>query len=517
MSDLSEEQLLAELDLLVSSELVAQKGRSPRTRYVFKHALIQDAAYDSLVRRKRREVHRRIAEVLESQFGDICERQPKLVAHHFTAANAPEEAVDYWERAGTRSLERFAHSEAIGQLTQALEALANLPESPERNRRELHIRTTLGVPLQSTAGYSAPEVEENYSRAHQLCGKSNEAFPVLYGLFRYFMLQARFPQAIELGEQLVRLADESQKPTEMIAANRALGGPLVYQGDHVRAMPLLAKVVTTPATEELRAEVHSYDVVDPWIASLSYLAWSKWLLGYPDQAKNHMQEATATAEGLQHPFSIVLGLSFSQWFHQFRRDMTATKNAAAKALALSQDHGFDFWIGWCQTLLGWCQACQGDAEAGINAIRKGIDAWRKQGSELGSHYFYCLLTDACARVGRLDDSLAALDEADRFASDTGEGMFAPEIDRLRGSILLQQDSLSTADAETCFQRALELAQSQKAKSLELRAAHSLARLWQAPDAPGRAREVLAPVYEWFTEGFDTPDLQDARDLLKSLR
>lgn len=516
VSDLHEDDLLAELDTLVSSELVTKKGRPPRTRYIFRHALIQDAAYDSLVRRKRQEMHLRIADSLESRFTDICERQPELVAHHFTEARVPEKALVYWERAGLRSLERIAHREAIGQLTQALDALAQLPESPERNRNEIQLRTTLGVPLQSTVGYSAPEVEENYTRAHQLCEGSNEAFPVLYGLFRYFMLQAKYPQAIELGEKLVRIADESQKQTEIVAANRALAGPLVYQGNHNRAMPLLAKVVTTPATEELRTEVYGYDVVDPWITSSSYLAWSKWLIGYPDQARTHCLEAIATAEGLQHPFSIALGLSFSQWLHQFRRDVSATQRAAEKALALSQEHGFAFWIGWCQTLLGWCKSTQGDAAAGIAEIRDGIEAWRKQGSELGSHYFYCLLTEACGQAGRLDEALAALDEADQFASDTGEGLFAPEIGRLRGKLLLRQDPSSVDVAETCFRQALECARSQRAKSLELRAARSLARLLHARGYSERARDVLAPVYNWFTEGFDTPDLQDASRLLQSI-
>ena len=462
-------------------------------------------------------MHKRIGEALESQFPDISEPHPELVAHHFTEARQPERAVEYWELAGARSLERYAHLEAIGHLNNGLSALEETPESPERDQREIHMRTTLGVPLQSTAGYSAPEVEANYVHAHELCGESPEAFPVLYGLFRYFMLQAKYPRAIELGEQLVRLADESQKPTEIVAANRAIGGPLVYQGNHSRALPHLEKVAGVKATEDLRAEFYSFDVVDPWITSLSYLSWAKWMLGYPEQAEALSSEAVTTAQSLKHPFSIALGLSFSQWLHQFNQNVAATRDAAEKALAISQEQGFAFWIGWGQVLRGWARARQGEAHDAVDEIRSGIVAWRKQGSELGCHYYYAMLAEACAADGQMDGAMQALNDGQQFADETGEGYYLAEIWRLRGEFFLQQDAGATKRAEQCFVKALEISVSQEAKSLELRAAISLARLLEKTGNKGEAHSTLSATFDWFTEGFGTPDMLEAKKLLDDLR
>jgi len=438
VTDLPDDDLLSELALLVSSELLNQRGRPPRTRYTFKHALVQDAACDSLVRKKKQELHQRIAEALDRHFPDIREPNSELVAHHFTKANVSEKAIDYGQRASTRSLERYAHAESIGHLTRGLNVLAKMDESRDRDGREIQMRTSLGVPLQATLGYSAPEVEFNYVRAHELCGETPEALPVLYGLFRYFMLQAKYPRSIELGERLVRLADASDDPARVVAANRAIASPLVYKGDHARAISHLENVISIEATPELRAWFDSFDVVDPWITSLSYLSWARWLLGYPDQAATHSQEAIATAEGLEHPFSTALGLSFSRWLHQFNQDVDATRNDANKAIAIAEEHGFAFWIGWGQVLRGWARARQGEADTGIDEIREGIVAWRKQGSELGCHYYYTLLAEACAAAGRMDEAMTALDDGQKFADETEEGYYAPEIKRLRGEFILQQ-------------------------------------------------------------------------------
>jgi serine/threonine protein kinase/predicted ATPase len=515
VTGLTDDDLIAELALLVSSELLNQRGRPPRTRYTFKHALVQDAAYDSLVRKKRQEVHQRIAETLDRQFPDISEPHPELVAYHFTEANVPEKAIEYWQRASTRSLERYAHAEAIGHLTSGLDVLGKMPESPERDRREIQMRTSLGVPLQATLGYSAPEVEFNYVRAHELCGETPEAFPVLYGLFRYFMLQAKYPRSIELGEQLVRLADASGDPAGVVAANRAIASPLVYKGDHARAVPHLEKVISIEATPDLRAEFYSFDVVDPWITSLSYLSWVKWLLGYPDQAAEHSREAVSTAEKLEHPFSLALGLSFSQWLHQFNQDVESTRKAADGALAIAREKGFAFWIGWGQVLRGWARARQGEGESGIDEMREGIVAWRKQGSELGCHYYYVMLAEACAANGQMDEAMTALDDGQKFAELTGEGFYAPEITRLRGEFILQQSSTNIVDAEALFRQAIDLAASQQAKSLELRAAMSLARLLANASKTAEARSILSTTFNWFTEGFGTHDLIEAKSMLEA--
>ena len=525
VSDLDDATLGAEMDRLVASNLLSQAGREAKRRYSFRHALLQDAAYQSLVKRKRQQVHQRIATTLEADFPEIVDKQPEVLAHHFTEADEGDKAVGYWQAAGARSLTRFAHQEAIQQLTKGLELLQQLPESDERNEQEIQMHISLGVPLQSTLGYSAPEVEENYSRAHQLCkqmGLTVEAFPVLYGLFRYFMLQAKYEQALELGTQLVELADQSRKPTDVVAANRALGSTLVYKGELELALPYLQKVISIESTPELREEVYAYDVVDPWIASRSYLSWAQWMLGYPDQAKALSDEALRTAESLGHPFSVTLAFSFAQWLHQFRRDVPVTRKAADRSLQLSEEQGSAFWIGWCKVLRGWAKSQSGEADQAIDEIRDGIVAWRKQGSELGSHYFYVLLAEACARANRLADGLAALDDAQAFADQTGEGYWVSEIHRVRGELFFAQyrdnqlrdnaaDRESTKRAEECFRTSLMLAQHHNAKSLELRAATSLAGLLRSYGDVDAAKATLEPIYAWFTEGFDTADLVTAKN------
>jgi len=517
VSPLEETELQQELGKLVEAELLFQRGRAPRVRYMFKHALIQDAAYQSLLKKKRQQFHLQIAEVLEGRFPETRESQPELVAHHFTEAAEASKAVSYWDRAGERALRRCAHLEAIEHLSRGLELLGTLPETPERHTQEIRMHVSLGVPLQSTKGYSAPEVQDNYARAHELCqrlGLTAQLFPVLYGLFRYYMLQANYARAEELGDQLVGMADQTQNPNFLVAAHRAMGGPLVYQGHHNRALPHLKKVISIEPTPELRAEAYQYDVVDPWITSRSYMSWALWLLGYPEQALEQSRQAITRAEGLEHPFSVALALSFAQWLHQFCHDVERTRETAERALAISTEQNFAFWIGWCRVLRGWTLAQQGQCEEAITEIQEGIVDWRAQGSELGCHYYFVLLAEAYTKAGQIDGALNALAEAQDFANATGEGYWAPEIPRLKGELLLRRDPGAHADAEECFQQAIDLARSQEAKSLELRAAMSLGRLWHDKDRASDARNLLAKTYIWFKEGFDTRDLQQAKALLE---
>lgn len=519
VSDLPDEALQVELNKLEEAGLLFQRGRPPRTRYTFKHALIEDAAYQSLLKKERQEFHRRIAEVLESQFLDIRETRPELLAHHFTEANIADKAVGYWDLAGTRSLDRCAHLEAVRQLTKGLEMLQKLPENVERHHREIQMQIRLGVPLQSTKGYGAPEVEEIYARARELCqkiGDTAQLFPILYGSFRAYMLQARYTTTEELAGQLLDLAEKSQSPGVVAAANRAMGSTLFYQGEYCRALPHLETVIAIEPTPELRAEAYRHDVVDPWIASRSYTAWTLWLLGFPEKARAHGEAAVREAETADHPFSLALALSFACWLEQFAFHLKLTHQTASRALAISEEHGYAFWVGWCRIMLGWVMAEDGQCEEAIREIREGLVDWRAQGSELGRSYFLTLLAETCAKAGRTEDGLSALAEAEEFARATQEAYWAPEILRTKSSLLLQQGPECRQDAELCLRQALERARSQDAKSLELRAAVSLARLWQQDGKCGQARELLAGIYGWFSEGLDTHDLKTAKALLDEL-
>lgn len=512
-------ELHAELDKLVAAEVLVARGRPPRTTYTFRHALIQDAAYGSLVKQRRQEFHQRIAAALEAKFPDLVATQPEVLALHHTEAGAAAPAVGYWDRAGRRSLDRGAHKEAVEHFRRALELVPALPDTPARARQEVDLLVALGVPLQATIGYSAPEVERTYTRAHELCarlGLSVEQFPVLYGMFRYYMLQAKYPKARELSGQLLELAERAPEPHFVVAANRARGGPPVYEGRHAEALPFLNRVAAVEPTPDLRAAVNRYDVVDPWVAARGYLAWATWLLGRPDAALRHSEESLRLAGELRHTFCTAFALCFAQWVHQFRGDVARTRAAAEQALAFSREHGFAFWYGWCEVLRGWALAQQGQAEEGVAAIRKGIADWRAQGSELGSHYYYVLLAEAALKARQYDGAAAALDTGARFAADTGEGFFVPEIARLRGKLALKRDPAATGEAERHYRAALELARAQQARGLELRAARSLARVLHARGDTAAARAELEPVYAAFDEGFDTYDLKEAKRLLEAL-
>jgi predicted ATPase len=262
--------------------------------------------------------------------------------------------------------------------------------------------------------------------------------------------------------------------------------------------------------------VYRYDVVDPWIVARSYLSWAFWLLGEPDVARMHSEEAVHIAEELDHSFSLTLALSFSQWIHQFNRDVVRTRETAEKTLALAQEHGFAFWFGWCQVMRGWAMSQQGEHAEGITEIEEGLVSWRAQGSELGSHYYYGLLAEACLTAGRLDKASTALDQAETFAANTGEGYWLPEVIRLRGELLLRATPADTASAETKFREALAIAAQQDARSLQLRSAFSLAKLLHTQGRSAEARDVLEPICQSFTDANRSAELDAARTFLSAM-
>ncbi|MBL8812385.1 MAG: protein kinase [Planctomycetaceae bacterium] len=513
-SSLDEPTLQAELEKLVRAELLVLHGRAPRHRYQFKHALLQDAAYSSLVKARRQEYHGRIAEALEASFPDVCEKEPEVLAQHFMEASQWEKAAEFWKRAGERSLKRYAYREAIQQLRSGLESLKELPETRDRHQREIELHVMLGVPLQSIVGYSAPAVEENYARAFALCQElqlSTEQFPILYGLFRYYMLQARYARAQEIAEQLVVMAEETQEEDFLVAAHRAIAGPLVYRGEYATAMPHLDKVLAIPASAEVRSRVNRYDVVDPWIAAGSYRSWALWLTGYPQQALEQSEKTLREAESLKHPFTVTLALSFSTWLHQFHRDIERTLAAASRALELAEEHGFQFWVGWGKVLKHWALGISGQDSSACESIRQGIVAWRAQGSELGAAYFYGMQAEVALVQGRPNEALAALTQADDFARSSGEGFPVPDLFRLRGLAMEQSDE---AVAESFYRKAMEHARSQNSRSLELRAAVQLARLLTRTGRNDEAKTLLSEGIERFPEGQSTRDLSAAKELLK---
>jgi predicted ATPase len=518
VSQLDEAMLQHELGRLVEAEIVYQRGVPPQATYIFKHALIQDAAYQSLLKSTRHHYHQRIAQVLESQFPKTAEAAPELLAHHYTEAGLTEQAIGYWQRAGQRASDRSAHLEAISHYTTGIELLTTLPETPEHTRQALTLHIALGVALQMAKGLAAPEVEHAYTQAHTLCqqvGETPELAQVLFGLWRFYTVRPQWRTARELGETLLRLAQRAHDPALAVIAHYALGSMWLWVGALPAARQHLEEAIARYTPDQRRAPVFRMGQ-DPGVACRAYAAMTLWLLGYPDQALARLHDALALAHELSHPFSLAWARGWTSCVYQLRRDMPAVQAQAEATVALATEQGSAFRIAQGTSMRGWARAMQGQCEEGIAQIRQGIAAWRASGAAFHIPYLYTLLAEVCDHLGHTADGLQALAEAHALMEQHEERWWEAEIYRFRGVLLLRQTGTPQAEAEACFQQALAVARRQEAKSLELRAAMSLARLWQQQGKRAEACELLAPIYGWFTEGFDTADLRDAKAVLEEL-
>jgi len=523
VSSLDELTLRQGLAQLVEAELLYQRGLPPRSQYTFKHALIQDAAYQSLLKSTRQQMHQQIAQVLEAQFPETVETQPELLAHHYTEAGLMAQAIPYWQRAGQHALERSANVEAVGHFTKGLALLKTLPDTPEHARQELALHIALGAPLTALHGLSAPEVGGTYGRALELCQQMQdtpELIPVLVGLWRFYLSQGAHQTARALAEQLLQLADRVQDPTLRLEAHRPLGQTLFYMGEFAPARAHLEQAIALYDPQQHRAHVFRYGH-DAGVACLCHVSEVLWCLGAPDDALHRGREALAVARELAHSQNLVFALFFTAMLYQFRREGSAVQEWIEAFISLSTAQGLPYMLDMAKILQGWVLAEQGEEEAGIAQMRQGLSSYQARGSEFFRPYFLALLAMVCGKVGQAEHGLTALAEALAVMERTGERWWEAELYRVQGELLLQQAAgrgqQVEEEAETCFQQALTVARRQQAKSLELRAAMSLARLWQQQGKRDHARELLAPIYGWFTEGFDTADLQEAQVLLDELR
>ncbi len=535
VSPLPEDTLQQGLRQLVETELVFQSGLPPQARYLFKHALVQDTAYQSLLKSRRQQLHHQIARVLEERFAEIKEIQPELLAHHYTEAGLIAQAIPYWQQAGQRAIERSAHSEAISHLTTGLELLKTLPDTPERAQQELMLQIALGAPLVATKSYGAPEVESVYTRARALCqqmGETPQLFPVVLGLWAFYFVRAEFKTAREFAEQLLTLAQRLQTPLFLVAAHEALGASHLWLGEFTPARVHLEQGIRLYNPQRRRS--HAFRAVqDPGVACLSWLALALWCLGYPDQAQKRVHEAVALAQELAHPYSLAFALSHVAVLLQKCREEHATQKWAESAIALCTEQGFPFFAAVGTILRGWALAVQGQGEEGIAQIHQGLAVYRPTESGINWPQFLLYLADAHGKAGQADEGQRAVAEALAVVDKTGEQHFQAELYRVKGELTLQKLQVSSftvhvhegsksevrgpeSGAEECFLKALEIARKQQARSWELRAVMSLSRLWQQQGKKDEARQMLAEVYGWFTEGFDTKDLQEAKALLAVL-
>jgi predicted ATPase len=518
VSQLDEAALQHELNRLVEAELIYQRGVPPQASYMFKHALIQEAAYQSLLKRTQQQYHLRIAQVLAERFPETAETQPELLAHHYTEAGLGEQAVGYWQRAGQRALERSAYVEGISHLGMGLHLLKALTETTERIEQERTMQLALGRALLATKGYAAPEVGAAYTRARALCQQgvqSPQLFPVIFGLWQFYVLRGDLQVARELGEQLLALAQYLQDPAYLLEAHRALAFTCFSLGEMAPARAQAERGIGLYHPQKHHAPAFMYGQ-DPGTSCMAYAALALWHLGYPDRALQRSHQMLRLAHELSHPFSLAHALYFASLLHQHRREVQEAQECADALMALSTEHGFELYVIRGTLQRSWALTEQGQLEAGLTQMRRGLNAYRDTGAELVRPYFLAWLAEACWKVGQLKEGLHVLDEALALVAQHQECWWEAEIYRLKGALLLKQSVPDEKQAAVCLQQALDIARSQQVKSLELRAAMSLSRLWQQQDKCAQASQLLAPIYGWFTEGFDTADLQEAQALLDAL-
>ena len=522
VSPLPEPELRAGLERLAAAELVFARRAPPDAVYAFKHALVRDAAHESLLRARRREVHARIVDVLEAQFPEIAEAEPELLARHCAEAGLAERAVEHWQRAGQRALARSATAEAVTHLTHGLKALAGLPAGPERRRRELALQLALGQALIAAKGFAAPETGRAYARARELCHELGddvpELFPALYGRFIVHFQRGELAATHEAARELLRLAEERRDASARVTGHRILGSVLYMLGRLAESRAHLEEGLARYDPDRDRGSAFVY-ALDSGVVCSFWLVHALFVQGYPEQARARLGEALAHAHALAHPYTLAYAQSVACIFHGRQPPDRAVRTEADALVALATEQGFPIPVAVGTVVGGWALTGEEGAssvEEGIARMRRGVAAYEATGAELWVPDFLPLLAQAHARACRPGAGLELLAEAlDRVEGNGGRWLEA-ELHRLRGELLLALPDPDPTAAEACLGRALAVAREQGAAMWELRAATSLARLWRDQGRGGEARELLAPVHGWFTEGFGTVDLREAEALLREL-
>jgi class 3 adenylate cyclase/predicted ATPase len=516
VSRLAEDELQAALARLVASELVFQRGIPPDAVYSFKHALVQDAAHDSLLRSSRQQLHAKIAEALAAHFPDLMDSQPELFAQHYAEAGLVEKAAASWGKAGHSSAARSAMAEAIAQFQKGLDQLALLPETPERQRQELEFWSALGAVLLAVKGYAAPETGQAYARARELweqLGSPSEFLHVPYGQCRYHFVRGELDLALSLDEALLCLSRQRDHSAGLFLGHASSGRDLMFAGRLASSLSHLEAALALNDPISHRPLVHQAGVHQQ-PASQAVLGFVLFCLGFPDQALARSSAAIAEARRVAHLPSLAMCLGYGAMFSSLVGDDVALDERADELVAVTTEQGFLYFGALGTIFRGWVKVENGDVAEGISLLRSGSEAYRATGAALFMPHHTALLARAYEITGQVEEAATRLDDALQIVEKTGERWFEAELNRLKGQLLLRQGHPDAA--EELYRRALSIAEAQEAKLWELRAAVSLARLRRDQGRHAGARGLLVPVYGWFTEGFDTPDLKEAKALLDEL-
>ncbi len=511
-------QLEGILQQLEESELVFRRGVPPEASYTFKHALVQDTAYESLLKSRRQQIHAVIASELEVQFPEIAEAEPETLAHHYAAAGLPQQAVAFWLKAGQQALERSAHPEAIANLGKGLELVACLPDSQGRLRQEIKLQTALGVTMISTRGFASPEVLQAFSKARTLSeklGDRDQLFVALCGEASYLLISGNLRAADELGLQCLELARASGDHALLLEAHHRQWATKFYMGDCAAAEHHLDHGIANYDRDRDHRLTYIYTGHDPGVCCRIYSAQMLWLRGYPDQALERCRDAVALAEEVSHPFTIAQALSNFTDLYLLRHEPDKARVTLGKTITLAKEFGLEREISEGRFQHGWALAEEGHMMEGIREMREGLAAITAMGVAAGLQHNLCVLAQACAECGSANEGIDLLEQG-LSMTEAGAKYRLPELFRTKGELLLRQNP-NDGTAERWFKRAVTRARDEGTKSLELRAALSLARLYYNRGSDEKARDLLAPVYAWFTEGLDTRDLVEAKELVDQLR
>ena len=516
IADDNDEAVRRGLMNLQSTEFLYETSLFSDPEYTFKHALTHEVAYGSLLQDRRRTLHGRIVEAVERLYSDRLSEHVERLAHHATRGELWGKAVDYLHQAGKKAAIRSANREAVEYFQQALNAQEHLPDGREMLEQAIDIRIDLGPALHATKGPGAPDVGETYTKARELCqrvGETPKLFPVLWGLSRVHNFRGELQLARDLGEELFAMAQRVQDPALVLEAHHTLWAILFSLGELAAAQMHAEQGIASYNQQQHSHLAFLYGGHDPGVCCRTHAARQLWLLGYPEQALQRCQEALDLAWELSHLYSLASALVWVAWVHQQCGEVQLARERTEAALAIGTEHGFPRFVVQGTLLGGRLLVEQGQVEEGIVQMRRTVAGHLARGLGRDQPYFLALMAEACGRGGEIAEGLSILTEELGRASKSGERFYEAELYRINGELLLKQSVADEQQAEACFQNALKVARGQSAKSLELRAAMSLSRLWQRQGKKTEARRLLAEIYGWFTEGFDTADLKAAKALL----
>jgi predicted ATPase len=523
-----EAELGSSLDRLNRAGLLFRKGVPPHATYLFKHALVQEAAYGTLLRQPRRALHALIAEIIESQFADMANSQPDLLARHYTEAGLIDKAASLWGKAGLRSLERSALVEAIEQLTRALDQIATLPGTPALRREEIRLQVAQIYPLMHVKGMAALEVKAAAKRARLLIEQAEALgeppedplllFTVLHALHIVDFVAFDGDAAREGAAQILALAEEQGSKVELIVGRLSMGDSLFLTGNMVEGRAYLDQAIMLCDPVEYRSlDLRSWFLVDPRVTALIYRALALWALGYPEAALASAEQALSDAREIGNPAFLMNTMAVTCLTQLFSGNYAIAKAQSDEIILLAEEKGSLFWKMSGMIRRACLLALTGKNSDAVDSFTSVIPVRRSTGTKIQSPLYLSLWARACADLGQFDKAWNYIDEAITTVETTKETWYEAEIHRIAGEIALMSPEPDAAKAEAYFERALAVARQQQAKSWELRAAMSMARLWRNQGKRDEAHDLLAPVYGWFTEGFDTLDLKQAKALLAELR